>query len=82
MAPIAMRSRMARSMSFPAFRSRTVVTPVSSVLRAFSCDEVDRDCGKATLSSRPRAGLLVPVIGDVSVKIDQARQCQSICADR
>ena len=65
----ASRSRV----SFEAPRSRTVVTPVSSVRRALSCARKTVTAGTAPLSERPRAGRAVPVVGHVRVEIDQAR---------
>ncbi len=72
--PMAMRSRIARSMSFDAPRSRTVVTPVSSVARALSWARNTVTAGLRRWPSGRGAGLPIPVVGHVGVQVDEAGQ--------
>ena len=61
-------------MSPEAPRSRTVVTPVSSVRRAFSAASTTvTPAGRRGWLQRPGAGRRIPEVGHVRVEIDQAR---------
>ena len=78
MAPRLIRSRIARSRYCQEPRSRTVVTPVSSVLRAFSCARKAVTAGESVPELRPGtcAGLAVPVERHVRVGVDQSRNAR------
>ena len=77
-APRPIRSRMARSIPSEEPRSRTVVTPVSRVLRAFSCARKTVTAGPSVPSCDhgPRSRGAVPVERHVRVRVDQSRDAR------